>query len=188
MLRKRIEREIKSMANNKMGKDIIKNIRLGDEFGLGRLKKDYEKLKGKWSMPAFSLLNQQFEIERISEHETDMLLREIRKAITEKAVAFLRFLEILINPTNAPFFIFALLKNMSPQDKKLVERIYEKLCEYEIAAISLDLFYDEKAEAKFIKESSKKWQDMNADLKELSAAIHNAWKASSEKKEKNYFG
>src|SRR3989338_1025454 len=188
MLRKRIEREIKSMANNKMGKDIIKNIRLGDEFGLGRLKKDYEKLKGKWSMPAFSLLNQQFEIERISEHETDMLLREIRKAITEKAVAFLRFLEILINPTNAPFFIFALLKNMSPQDKKLVERIYEKLCEYEIAAISLDLFYDEKAEAKFIKESSKRWQDMTLDLKELSSVIQKAWHASTEKKEKSYFG
>src|SRR3989344_2156979 len=163
----------------------MKDIR--QDLGLDKLKKDYGTLKTKWDMPSFSMLNEQFEIEKIAEQETDLLLREIRKAITEKVVAFLRFLEILINPSNAPLFIFAVLKNLSPAEKKLVERIYQKLCDFEIAAISLDLSYDEKQEIKFIKDASKRWRDMSDDLKELSAGIQKAWNASSEKKERNYF-
>jgi len=158
------------------------------EFGLDKLKKEYAKLEKKHSLPSFDELNKHFEIERISDKETDYLLREIRKAITEKALAFVRFIEILINPTNAPFFMFTIIKNIEPSGKKVVERIYEKLCTFEISAIRLDLNYDEKAEVDFIKKSLKTWKDNEDDLKELSRIIESAWKASSSKKEKDYLG
>lgn len=169
-----------------MVKNIAKAKKL--EFGLDTLKENYEKLKGKHNLPSFSQLNEEFEIERVADHETDMLLREIRKAITEKAVAFLRFLELVLNPTNAPFFMFAILKNLTASDKKLIEEIYQKLCEFEIKAISLDMGYNEKAEAEFIKDALKKWQGMHSEMKELGEVISTAWHASSEKKERNYFG
>ena len=165
-----------------MGK--IKKI----EFGLAVLKKDYEVLKNKYKLPRFQQLNEDFEIERVADRETDMLLREIIKAITEKAVAFLRFLELVLNPTNAPFFMFAILKNLSANDKKLIEEIYEKLCEFEIKAISLDMEYKEKSEAGFISYSAKKWQSMHSEMKELGEIISKAWYASSDKKERNYCG
>lgn len=158
------------------------------EFGLNVLKEEYERERKKHNLPTFRQLNEEFEIERIADHETDMLLREVRKAITEKAVAFLRFLELVLNPTNAPFFMFAVLKNLSASDKKLVEEIYQKLCEFEIKAISLDMEYNEKSEAEFIKDALKKWQSMHKEMRELGEVISKAWHASSEKKERNYFG
>ncbi|MFH1249155.1 MAG: hypothetical protein V1660_03315 [archaeon] len=155
---------------------------------LENFKKDYEKLQKKYSLPVFKQLNEDFEIERIADHESDMLLREIRKAITEKAVAFLRFVELLLNPTNAPFFMFAIIKNLTPADKKHIEGLYQNLCEFEIKAIALDMEYAEKNEAEFIKYAAKKWSSMHADMRELGNLIETAWHASSEKKERNYFG
>ena len=87
------------------------------ESSLEKLKKDYEKLQKKYKLPSFQQLNEEFEIERIAEHETDILLREIRKAITEKAVAFLRFLEFLINFSAAPFFLLSVIKHLVASDK-----------------------------------------------------------------------
>jgi len=158
------------------------------EFGLSILKNNYEKERKRYKLPTFQQLNEEFEIERVADHETDMLLRDIRKAITEKAVAFLRFLELVLNPTNAPFFMFAILKNLTAPDKKLIEGIYQKLCEFEIKAISLDMDYNEKSEAEFIKYAAKQWQSMHNEMKELGDVISKAWHASSEKKERNYFG
>ncbi len=152
------------------------------------LKNDYEALRKKFNLPSFQLLNEEFEIERIAEHETDLLLREVRKSITEKAIAFLRFFELMINPSSAPFFLLSIMKDFSISDKKLVEKIYKKLCEFEIKAIALDLKYNEKAEVEFIKYSVKKWQELQDDLQDISKAIEKAWDASVEKKERSYFG
>ncbi len=158
------------------------------DFGLESLKKKYDNERAKHSLPSFAQLNEQFEIERIADHETDMLLREVRKAITEKAVAFLRFLELMLNPSNAPFFMFTIIKNLNGTDKKVVEQIYEKLCEFEIKAISLDLRYNEEKEAEFIKYASKEWKGMEGQFAELDEIITRAWKSSSKKKERDYFG
>ena len=166
----------------------MKHGKFNFEFGLEKLKKDYNKLKNKYSLPSFDELNKTFEIERISDRETDFLLREIRKAITEKVLAFVRFIEILINPTNAPLFMFAIIKNIGPSGLKMIEKIYEKLCTFEISAIKLDLSYNEKNEVDFIKNSLKIWKESEEDIKELSRVIESAWKSSASKKEKDYFG
>lgn len=152
------------------------------------LKKNYEKEKQKYKLPSFQQLNEEFEIERAAERETDMLLRELRKAMTEKAIAFLRFVELLLNPTNAPFFMFSIIKNLTASDKKLIEGIYKQLCEFEIKAIALDMEYSEKAEAEFIKYCYGQWKGMKVEMKELSEAISKAWHMSAEKKERDYFG
>lgn len=158
------------------------------EIGLDVLKRNYESFRKKYPLPPFQQLNEEFEIERIADRETDMLLREIRKAITEKSIAFLRFVELLLNPTNAPFFMFGIIKNLAASDKKIIESIYQNLCDFEIRAIALDMEYKEKTEAEYIKYASKKWQAMHPEMKELSHIIAKAWHASSEKKERNYFG
>lgn len=155
---------------------------------LEKLKADYEKSRKKYNLPAFQLLNEEFEIERIAEHETELLLREIRKAITEKAIAFLRFLELMINPSAAPFFLLSVIKHLNASDKKVVNEIYRKVCEFEIKAIALDMKYSEKAEAEFIKYASCKWQEMHPEFQELSKAIGIAWNASFDRKERSYFG
>lgn len=158
------------------------------EIGLEKIKKDYEKLKSKYNLPAFTQLNDEFEIDRVSERETENLLREVRKAMAEKIVAFLRFFETMLNPSNAPFFIFSIIKNLSNSDKKIIEEVYEALCDFEISALELDVDYSEKKEAEFIKQGMKKWKEVKPKMIELCGEIKRAWKTSSEKHEKGYFG
>ena len=155
---------------------------------LAELKKNYKGLQAKYKLPKFSFMNENFEIEKLAEQETDFLLREIRKLISEKAVAYLRFVEMLLNPSNAPFFFFGLVKNFSSADRKIVEKIYEKLIEFEIDAMSIDNEYSEKREAEFIRKTVEKWQDVKQDMKELIDAIKKSWQAKKEKSEKSYFG
>jgi len=159
------------------------------EFGLEKLKKDYARLQKKYKLPPFKILNEEFEIERASERETETLLREIRKAMTEKAITVLRFLEMMLNPANAPLFMFSVIKKLSPGNRRLMEEIYSKLSDFEISAIKLDLSYDEKKEASFIKEGTKKWLEMKDNLERLGDALETAWRESEEEAgKKEYVG
>ncbi|MBU2523035.1 MAG: hypothetical protein KKE23_01955 [Nanoarchaeota archaeon] len=150
---------------------------------LNRLKKQYESLKKKYKLPEFSKLNEDFEIEKLQEHETDFLLREIRRTMVEKISVVLKFLEIMINPNEAsPPFVFAMIKEMKPEMKKSVENMYKELSLVEISSITLDLDYGEKSEAKFIKEHTKKWEVTKKDLRSLIKSMDTIWKLESNKK------
>lgn len=155
---------------------------------LSEVKKQYEPLKKKYKLPEFLKLNEEFEIEKIQEKETDFLLREIRRAMSDKIAAFLKFLELFLNPQFAPLFILASLKNFTPKEKDSIEKIYKELANIEFFSIDLDINYNEDKEARFIRETFKKWQELKPQLQEISEVILQLQKKSSEKKDKSYFG
>ena len=158
------------------------------ELTLESFKKSYKAVQDKYKLPDFSYLNENFEIEKLAEHETEFLLREIREIILEKAVAYLRFIEMLLNPSNAPMFFFSLVKNFSSDDKKAVERLYEKLVDFEIEGMGLSNEYSEKNEAEFIRSINKKWDEVKSDMSSLTKSIKANWKVKKEGRERNYFG
>lgn len=125
-----------------------------EQEGLEKLKEDFEKLKVKHDLPSFYDLNKFFDIEEIS-HETEFLLRKIRRTISEKISNYLRFIEIIINPSNAPVFFFKLVKKLDKKDQEILSEIYGSIGNLEIEIISLDLDYSEEKEAEFIKKIFK---------------------------------
>lgn len=157
------------------------------ESVLNEIKKRYAPLMAKYKLPSFSELNKEFEIEKVQEHETEFMLREVRKDVGEKIGAFLRFLETILNPVVAPVFILNSLKNLDNRDKELIKKNYEIMVELEIKAISLDVEYGEKKEAEFIKEAYKKWQDVKPDIKEIIASLRKAQEFKEDKR-KSYLG
>ena len=158
------------------------------EYNLDILKKEYEKFYKKYKLPNFSELNQEFEIEKLQEKETEFLLREIRRAISDKIAAFLRFFELFLNPQAAPVFVLNMLKSLNNRDKELIEQIYHELVNYELTAINLDIVYDEKKEAGFIKDIYKKWQVLKQELQEFSKVIERMKIKEQDMKKKSYFG
>src|SRR4030042_4612405 len=134
-----------------------------EESLLEKLKKDYDKLRKKYNLPAFKEVNEAFDIEEVAEQETECLLRQIRKHMMDKVVAYLRFIEMLLNPSNAPMFFFALVKGLTASDKRLLDHLYERLGEFEIDVIALDCKYNEKEEADFINKAVLKWKDIKDD-------------------------
>ncbi|OYT38224.1 hypothetical protein B6U82_00375 [Candidatus Pacearchaeota archaeon ex4484_31] len=151
---------------------------------LKKLKKEYEKLQKRYRLPSFSALNKEFEIEKIQDRETEFLLREIRRIISEKVAAFLHFLELFFNPTVAPFFVLTSIKSLSQSDKELIERIYKELAKIQLNSLALDIETNESKEAMFIKEVWKKWKELKPDLKEFSKILL----GFQTKKRKGYVG
>ncbi len=119
------------------------------DFGLEDLKKEYEKLRQSYNLPEFSVLNEIFDIEEV-DVETEFLLRKIRRNISDKIAGYIRFIEAMINPTNAPLFLYKLIKKLEEDDKKVLTNIYETLGDFEVELIILDLNYNEQKEAEFI--------------------------------------
>lgn len=127
---------------------------MAKEHSIEELKEKYKKLKIKYSLPEFTDINKLFDIEEI-DSETEFLLKKIRRAISEKIIEYLRFIDIILNPSNAPIFFFRLVKKLNGNDRDSLTKIYGKLEKFEIQAITLDLEYSEKNESEFIKDILK---------------------------------
>jgi len=155
---------------------------------LNQLKKDYLKLEEKYKLPSFCELNEEFDIEKVQELETETLLREIRKVIMDKVLAYLRFIEMFLNPSQAPMFFLGLIKGIDASDRKTLESLYDKLGRLEINVIGVDNDYSEKSEADFIKHISKEWKEIKEDMKKISSSLKKNWDRKAEKKEKSYLG
>lgn len=152
------------------------------ESPLAELKRGYAKFQERYKLPKFEQLNREFKIEKIQEYQTEFLLREIRLAISERITAFLHFLELFLNPTVAPVFILAALKELGASDKELIERLYKELVAIELNSVILDLSYDEKKEAAFIKETAQKWQALKPELQAFSELLLRLSPAKERKK------
>jgi hypothetical protein len=134
------------------------------KLGLEELKKKYKELQNKYHLPDFESLNQDFYIEKIAEIETDFLTREIRRFIADRVYNYLRFIETILNPVNAPMFIFSIIKSIDSPDKKKLSEVYSKLSEMNIELIKLDIESNEKKDAEFIIQTYESWQPIKKEL------------------------
>ena len=157
---------------------------------LEELKKDYLIIQKKYSLPSFEEFNEDFQIEKLAEIETDFLIREIRKFIAEKFSTYLRFIEAILNPVNSAIFIFAIIKTLENKDKEKLSEIYKKLAKKEVEILELDIQFSEEKEVEFIKNSYKIWKEIKNELLEIVEVINNNWDKEVEivKKGKGYFG
>ncbi len=158
------------------------------EFGLDELKKEYKKLQEKYRLPDFEGLNQDFYIEKIAEFETEFLTREIRRFIADKIYNYLRFIETLLNPVNAPMFIFSVIKSMSQEDKKKFSDIYDRLSKIDLELIKLDVESSEKKDAEFIRQVYSSWQEIKKEMISLLERLNKEKSKEEGNTGSGYFG
>lgn len=158
------------------------------ERTLKNIKEDYKKIEEKFSLPAFENLVEEFDVEKISEKEEGLLIRDIRRAVAEKISGYLHLFEMLMNPSSPPMFVFSFMKNLSEQDKKEIKEIYKELSRLQIHTIKLDTVYDETKEAEFIKKTYTLWQNLKTKVYALVEIFEKEFEKNSEAKEKSYFG
>jgi len=159
-----------------------------DKSELEEMKKKYQGLQKKYNLPDFEKLNKDFQIEKAAESETDFLIREIRKFVGDKMMNYFKFIESLLNPVNSPMFVFSIIKLIDSEEKKKLSEIYKELMKKEVKFIELDLEFDEKREAEFIKESYYSWQEIKKDILKIIENINRKWDNKSEVNNKGYFG
>lgn len=155
---------------------------------LEKLKRDYEEIKKKYSLPDYKALNEEFDIEKLQDKETDMLLREVRRALTEKITSYLKFVEMFIAPGETPMFFLVLMKGLSISEKKILEELYTELGKMEIKALALDNLSDDKKEADFIKHVYAKWPNIKEKFAIIFSELEKSFEKTTLKKEKGYLG
>ena len=112
-----------------------------EKTGLEELKEKYQIIQKKYSLPEFDKLNEDFHIEKVAEHESDYLIREVRRFVAEKILNYLRFVETILHPVNASMFVFSFIKTLSSEEKNILSDVYKKLAKREVQLIGLDLVY-----------------------------------------------
>lgn len=161
-----------------------------EKSNLEVLKESYKIIQENFSLPTFEELNEDFQIEKIQENETEFLVREVRKYIAEKFSGYLRLIETLIQPSNAQMFVFYMVKSISNEDFSILQDIYKKLAKKEIEIIELDVLYNLDKEVEFIKSSYSLWQETKIKLLKIieKMKINFEENFKESKKDRNYFG
>jgi hypothetical protein len=159
-----------------------------EESSLENLKERYAEFEKKYGLPDFDELNADFSVEKLAELETDHLVKEVRRFVSEKFSNYLRFVEAILHPVNAPIFIFSVIKSIDQGDKEKLTDIYKKLAKREVLLLDLDVDGSEEKEAEFVKESFKIWQDIKKEFKGISDTIKKNWDNKFEAESKSYFG
>lgn len=173
-----------------MDGNIIKDTRKRekDYSCLAELKEKYETFRKKYNLPAFKDINKAFDIEEL-DCESDFLVRKIRRYISEKLAGYMRFIEILLNPSNAPIFFFKLIKKLDNSDKEILTRLYEELGNIELETIALDLEYNEEKESNLIKKLYNLFNDeIKKDLIEILKKLGNGGNGKNKENGGSYFG
>jgi len=159
-----------------------------DKDNLKELKKNYSKIEKQYNLPTFEELNQNFQIEKISDVSTDYLIREVRKFMADKFSNYLRFIETLLNPSNVPMFVFYFVKSINVDEKKKLSEAYKNLAKIEVNLIGVDIQFSEEKEAEFIKESYEIWQGIKNNILGVLNTIKINWDNQVKQNDKGYFG
>lgn len=149
------------------------------------VKEQYEKIQGQYSLPAFSVLNRDFELDKI-DVETEFVLRTVRKCMLEKVINALNFFDMLLNPSQAPRMYLPFLRTMTTQDKADLEQLYGAFGQVSVDCLPLELGYDEKQEAEMIVRIAQCWNVQKPVFLRLVGRI--GAPAPVQQKQKSYAG
>ncbi len=159
------------------------------ENKLEKFKAEYEKVQKKYNLPSFEDMNNAFDIEEVSSKNTERILRLIRRRITEKTSSYLRFMEVFLNPSQAPLFYMMLAKNMPEEGRTAVNEVYFELGKIELDHLKLELIdYSEGIESKAIKSFYEVWNKAKEQLGILVEIFEKQWKKTTQTKDKTYLG
>ncbi len=105
---------------------------------IAELKNDYNLLQKKHNLPGFEEMNSAFEIGKIKK-DSGLLLRDIRRMIVDKFAYYLKLIETMVNPSQAPPMFMMLLKEVTVEDRKIIDLVFSSFMEIELMSYKLDV-------------------------------------------------
>jgi len=161
---------------------LIDNMKF-DEF-----KEKYIILQKKHSLPNFDEMNSAFDIGKLK-RDSGNLIRDIRRTMVEKIVYYLKLSELILNPSQASSIFMVLLKEVTTEDKKIVDSIISSFVDLELKAHKLDISSTEKDESDLIIKLFNSWNEKKQDLVSIIEILERNWKQAKNplKKNKDYF-
>ena len=150
------------------------------------VKKEYEKLSKKHSLPSFKEMDREFQIR--SAECTDFLLCEIREAMFEKIRDLTDFLERVLSPDAELIGMYE--SKALPESQKLeLYSVFKRMMKYRRQALAANIENSEARNVAFIKDFFKEWLLLKGKIVESVSSLEHSWEVESEGDEKlGYFG
>ncbi len=159
-------------------------------MNLDEFKEIYSGLQKKHKLPDFDELNLNFDIGKIK-RDSGNFLRDIRRIMVEKLVYYNKLVELMINPSGATPILLMLLKEITNEDKKIIDSVLNSFVELEIESHKLDVFSTETGEAKLINQINNVWKNKKDEVMSLIRILERNLKKvpvpQSNKKNRDYF-
>ncbi len=153
---------------------------------MSEVKKKFEELRKKYGLPRFDELAKEFEIDSIE--KKDFLLRNIRKKVHSKIIAFCELMEEVLQPEAN---ISAIYESgvFNEEEKQKVFDLYKKFMALNREGTEAALKNSEEAGSEYIKKVYKELIGIKAELLPIITKIKEAWQQETSDEEKlGYFG
>lgn len=150
------------------------------------IKEAYSELKKKYrDLPNFDDIDNEFEISAIEE---PVLIKAIRRKITEKTDYYAGLVKDLLQPESDMTNMYE-CRAFGDDEKEDVYNILKKLMFLSRLAAEVALKADEKEDALFISSSFKEWIGIKPKLLRIISKIRSSWEKDTDLKEDlGYFG
>lgn len=151
------------------------------------IKKDYEELRKKYSLPDYKSMDDDFEISCID--DGDSLLRDIDRKIAEKIEFFADIINSVLQPDTSSLTDMHECRFFNDAEKKVLFDLYKVLMGMHRASIELLIHNNEKETAEFIKDTCSKWGNVKKSIAATVRKMKETWqKEISYKEELGYLG
>lgn len=152
-----------------------------------KIAEKYNALKKKYSLPEFSDLNRDFDLEDISP-DSDILLYRIRARIFEKIDIYSKMFESMLQPDSSLADMYE-AHYISDNDKNDAYSVFKKLMQILRKSNMVSLDNSEEKNAEFIKESFSEWESLKPRIKSHIKRLLQVWNKETDiKDDLSYFG
>lgn len=145
------------------------------------IEKQYNELKGKLELPEFRELDFEFEIRDFE--ETNFLLREIVRRISEKFDFYATMMEKILQPDPSNLYAMHETRDFSEDEKNRMYGLYRRLMALNRQSIEVSLQHDEKSETEFIGNALEEWKILKKEILAFVKRMKDSWKTEVDIKE-----
>lgn len=137
------------------------------------VKKKYEELARKHSLPSFESINNDFELTSIKD-ETEFLLREIRRKISEKLESFTEILNCIVQPDTSVSDMHE-CSILDEEEREKAIALFKKLMFFERYSVEASINEDDKKTSKFISDFWKEWPNIKSEFLWVILKLKESW-------------
>lgn len=154
------------------------------------IKEEYERFVKKYNLPSYEKLDNEFELLYFTNIiEISHLLRFVRRRINDRIAAFTALLHGFLQPNPGSLINLEEANFLNEDEKKKVLVLIKELMDLERKNSLLDINFDEKKDAEFIKEAVNKWFELKKEIFKILNKVKNGWEAKvKEEGKEHYFG
>ena len=154
------------------------------------VKEEYAAFEKKYKLPHYDELNQEFELLYFTNvYEIPFVLRFVRRRMNDRISTFAHTLQVLLHPNPGSFISLEESSFLTDEGKHKASSLLKELMKFTRESTLLDVNFDEKKDAAFIRDAYLFLKNVRGDLYSLLEKVKKGWESQAkEESNEQYFG